>query len=65
MTRRINNQTLVVGLAHDLKCAQYKSKGKLKRMLVNYHTIFLKYFPKNDLCFIGQLLKKGDTCCRP
>jgi hypothetical protein len=59
MIRRINNETLVVGFAHDLKCAQYKSKGKLKRMLVNDHAIFFKYFPKNDLCFFWPIAQKG------
>ncbi len=65
MSRRVNNQTLVVGFTHDFKCAWYKSKGKLKRMLENDHAIFLKYFPKSDLCFFGQLFKRGDTCHSP
>jgi hypothetical protein len=34
MTRWANNQTPTLDPAHELKRAQCKSKGKLKRMLV-------------------------------
>jgi hypothetical protein len=28
-------------------------------MLENDHAIFLKYFPKNDLCFFSPIAQKG------
>jgi hypothetical protein len=64
MTKQFNNQTLIVGFAHYLKCARYKSQRKLKRMLVNDHAIFLKYFPKNDLCLFWPTPQKGGHMLR-
>ncbi len=58
--RQVDNHTLALDFAQDIKHTQCKSKDKLKMMLgKNGHVIFLKYFLEVDLLLSLPTTQKG------
>jgi hypothetical protein len=64
--RQVDNHTLALDFAQDIKHTQCKSKDKLKMMLgKNGHVIFLKYFLEFNMLLSLPTTQKGGNTSLP